>query len=216
MFDLSFNWQIEEFMLYCKTKELRPKTMNSYEQALRLFERWCFEEFEITTVDKISESVMRRYIASLQERGKYSFYANEKQKETNHPDRRRDFRKPISTVTINSYLRYLRVFFNWLESDYIIKKNPMDRIRPIKVNRKAKEYLTDDEFRRLVGQLDRSYYSECRDYTMIMLMMDSGMRLGECTCLLLSDVNLANRRIFLRAEITKGRKDRVVYFSSTG
>ena len=213
MFDLSFNWQIEEFMLYCHTKQLRPRTMNSYEQSLRLFERWCADEFGITTVDKVSESVMRRYLASLQERGKYSFYSDDKKKEINFPERRRDFRKPISVITINSYIRQLRVFFNWLENDYTIKKNPMTRIRQIKATRNPREFLTDDEFRRLIGQLDLSYFSECRDYTMIMLMMDSGMRLGECSCLLLSDLNLASRRISLRAEITKSRKDRVVYFS---
>ena len=95
MFDLSFNWQIEEFMLYCHTKQLRPKTMNSYEQGLRLFERWCADEFGITTVDKVSESVIRRYLASLQERGKYSFYSDDRKKEINFPERRRDFRKPI-------------------------------------------------------------------------------------------------------------------------
>ena len=48
---------------------------------------------------------------------------------------------------------------------------------------------------------------------MIMLMIDSGMRLGECSCLLMTDIDLARRQIALRAEITKGRADRVVYFS---
>ena len=41
--NLEFNWQIEEFMLYCRTRQLREKTMGSYEQMLRLFERWCEE-----------------------------------------------------------------------------------------------------------------------------------------------------------------------------
>ena len=47
-----------------------------------------------------------------------------------------------------------------------------------------------------------------------MLMIDSGMRLGECSCLLLEDIDLARKQIFLRADITKGRKDRVVFFSN--
>ena len=104
MDDLSFEWQIDEFMVFCRSRQLREKTMNSYEQTLRLFERWCAEELNITTVDKVSESVIRRYILSLQERGKYSFYANDKAKEINYPDRRRDFRKPISPITINNYI----------------------------------------------------------------------------------------------------------------
>ena len=214
MMDLSFSWQIEEFMVYCHTRQLRRKTMNSYEQALRLFERWCADEFSIVTVDKVTESVIRRYITSLQERGKYSFYADDKKKETNYPERRTDYQKQITITTINNYLRNLRVFFNWLEQEYVLQKNPMRRIRQLKENRKAKEYIDNEEFKRLTSQLDKSRFSEHRDLVMIILMMDSGMRLGECSCLLVSDINLASRKIFLRAEITKGRQDRVVYFSS--
>ena len=214
MMDLSFSWQIEEFMVYCHTRQLRRKTMNSYEQALRLFERWCAEEFSIVTVDKVTESVIRRYITSLQERGKYSFYADDKKKETNYPERRTDYQKQITITTINNYLRNLRVFFTWLEQEYVLQKNPMRRIRQLKENRKAKEYIDNEEFKRLTSQLDKSRFSEHRDLVMIILMMDSGMRLGECSCLLVSDINLASRKIFLRAEITKGRQDRVVYFSS--
>ena len=214
MTEMGFEWQIDEFMVYCRSRQLREKTMSSYEQTLRLFQRWCEESLRIREVDKVSESVIRRYINDLQERGKYSFYADDRKKEVNHPDRRRDFRKPVSIITINNYLRNLRVFFNWLEDEYIIQKNPFRKIRLLKVNRKAKEFIEDDEFKRLITQLDKSYYPEHRDFAMIMLMMDSGMRLGECSCLLMEDIDLAARKIYLRAEITKGRKDRVVFFSS--
>ena len=128
---LDFDWQTNEFMLYCRTTQLREKTMLSYEQTLRLFEKWCKEEQGISTVDKVNENVIRRYIFDLQERGKYTFYANDKQKAINYPERRRDFRKPVSTITINNYIRNLRVFFNYLERNYIIRKNPMKKIRQL-------------------------------------------------------------------------------------
>ena len=67
---LDFDWQTNEFMLYCRATQLREKTMLSYEQTLRLFEKWCKEEQGITTVDKVNENVIRRYIFDLQERGK--------------------------------------------------------------------------------------------------------------------------------------------------
>ncbi len=213
MYDLSFDYQIDEFMVYCRSRELRMKTIESYEHTLRLFERWCNDELHITQVDEVTEGVIRRYITNLQERGKYTFYANEKAKETNFPDRRRDFREPISANTINNYIRNLRVFFNWLDSDYILKKNPMKKVRQLKTNRNAKDFISDDDFRKLVSQLDKSYFTEHRDLTMIILMLDTGMRLGECSVLLVEDLNLTKRQILLRAEITKGRKDRTVYFS---
>ena len=102
MTDLSFDWQIDEFMVFCRSSQLRERTMTSYEQTLRLFQRWCEEQMKIVTVDKVTESIIRRYINDLQERGKYSFYADEKKKETNHPDRRRDFRNPIIITTLQS------------------------------------------------------------------------------------------------------------------
>ena len=106
--------------------------MSSHEQALRLFERWCAEQLRILTVDKVTEAVIRRYINDLQERGKYTFYVNDNQKTKNYPERRRDYRKPVSAATINNYIRNLRVFFNWLERDYFIKRNPMKKIRQLK------------------------------------------------------------------------------------
>lgn len=211
--NLSFDWQIDEFMIFCRSTQLRERTLTSYEQALRLFQRWCDEQMGIVDVDQVSESVVRRYITDLQERGKYSFYADDKKKGTNYPERRRDFRHPISTATINNYIRNLRVFFNWLDRDYVIAKNPMRKVKQLKANRQAKEYISDEEFRVLVSKLDKSYFHEHRDLVMIMLMIDSGMRLGECSCLLVDDIDLTARRICLRAEITKGRKDRVVFFS---
>ena len=214
MFNTDFEYLIDEYMVYCKSRQLREKTLISYEQALRLFQRWCKEEMKILDVLDITESVIRKYINDTQTRGKYTFYANDNSKDINFPDRRRDFQKPVSNATINNYIRNLRAFFNWLDSDYVFKKNPMKKIRQLKNERKAKEFLADEDFRKLVGNLDKSYFPEHRDFAMIMAMIDSGMRLGECSCLLVEDVDLSKRQILLRAEITKGRKDRVVFFSA--
>ena len=213
MKNLDFDWLTDEFMLYCRSTQLREKTMSSYEQTLHLFGRWCADELKIYTVDKITENVVRKYIDDLQTRGKYTFYVNDLSKKKNYPDRRRDYRKPVSVTTINNYIRNIRVFFNWLEREYIIRKNPMKRIRQLKYNRQAKVFLSDEDLKKLLSKFDKSYFTEHRDYAMIMLMLDSGMRLGECSTLLVTDLELARKRINLRAEETKGRKDRTVYFS---
>ena len=213
MTNLTFDWQIEEFMVYCQSKQLRPKTIASYDQALRLFQRWCEDSRRISKVDDVTEGDVRRYINELQQRGKYSFYANDKQKLINYPERRRDFRQKISATTINNYLRNLGVFFRWLDDSYLLKKNPMKAIKPLKNPRKPKEYLTDESFQRLILALDKSYFPEHRDFAMIVLMFDTGMRLGECSRLVASDLDLMGKTIHLREEETKGCKSRTVYFS---
>lgn len=136
MFNTDFEYLIGEYMVYCKSRQLREKTWISYEQALRLFERWCNEEMKIFDVLDITESVIRKYINDTMIRGKYTFYTNDNSKDINYPDRRRDFQKPVSNATINNYIRNLRAFFNWLDRDYVLKKNPMEKIRQLKNERK--------------------------------------------------------------------------------
>jgi integrase/recombinase XerD len=76
-FKRDFDYYIDEYMYNCRSRKLRPKTMISYEQSLRLFERWCLEEANITEPGQVLESTIRHYICSLQDRGKYTFYATE-------------------------------------------------------------------------------------------------------------------------------------------
>lgn len=42
-----FDYYIDEYMYNCQSRKLRPKTMMSCKQTLRLFERWCLEEEKI-------------------------------------------------------------------------------------------------------------------------------------------------------------------------
>ena len=39
-----FDFYIDEYMYNCQSRKLRKKTLQTYEQTLRLFERWCLDE----------------------------------------------------------------------------------------------------------------------------------------------------------------------------
>ncbi len=210
---MSINRMIDEFMYYCQSKQLRSKTMLSYEQSLKLLARWLNEQLNIDDVKLVKEQTMRKYIVDLQQRGKYTFYANDSAKLSNCPERRRDFRSKISNTTINNYIRNIKVFFSWLEEQHVVNKSPMLKIKRLPSNRKPKDFITDDEFSRLISKLDKSYFSEYRDYIIINLLMDTGMRLGECLELRIDNINLNSKTIFLSGDFTKSRKDRTVFFS---
>ncbi len=207
-----FDYYIGEYMYWCHSRRLRPKTMQSYEQTLRLFERWCKEEAGIEEPAQVQDSVIRHYICSLQERGKYTFYAVESRKETNYPEHRPDYRKEVSVTTINNYLRNLKAFFAWYAEENGTE-NPMERVHLLKNERKPQEFLEDSEIQKIAKVFDLSSFPEHRDYTIIMVLLDTGMRIGECLKIRTEDVNMVERTIALSAENTKGRKSRVVFFS---
>lgn len=72
-----FDFYIDEYMYNCQSRKLRKKTLQAYEQALRLFERWYMDEMGITSPEVVREATFRRYICDMQERGKYTFYSVE-------------------------------------------------------------------------------------------------------------------------------------------
>ena len=201
------------FMDYCQSKQLRPKTMQSYEQALKLFARWLKEEMDIEDADEVKEPHIRAYMIALQKRGKYTFYVDDKSKVLNHPQNRKDYQKPVSNITVNNYLRNLRVFFRWLEESDCIRRSPMRRIREIPQERPPKDYLEDEEVLRLFKSLNTARFPEYRDMMVMMLMLDSGTRLGETLSAETEQLSLETRSLYLPADKTKGRKDRTVYFS---
>lgn len=202
------------FLQFCQAKKLRPKTMSSYEQTLKLFARWLEEEKGIETVEAITEEVIMAYIVELQQRGKYTCYVSDAAKATNYPMRRRDYRQAVSNTTINNDMRNMKVFFTWLvDSEYILQ-SPMRRIHALPQERKPKEYLEDDEVKLLLKNMDKSYFSEYRDMLIMMIMLDAGTRLGETLSIENDQLNLVDQCVFLPAEKTKGRKARTVFFSA--
>lgn len=196
------------------TKDFQKKTYGSYEQSLRLLVIYLKEKFAITKTEQVKEKHLKDYIDNLKERGKYTVVYNEKTKKTNNPQNRGDFGKKVSPVTINNYIRNMRVYFNYMYGNRMIKVNPINKIKTIKTPRKVKEYLEDDMFTRLLKCFDLSKFHEYRDYVITQLIFDTGMRLGECLAIRdVTDINFNDRSIFLPADNTKGKKDRYVFFS---
>ena len=98
---MSLQKMVDIFMDYCISKQLRPKTMKGYEQALRLFIRWVGERYGVDSVEKLKEAHIRAYIVELQKRGKYTFCADERSNAANHPSHRSDYKKTISNMSMS-------------------------------------------------------------------------------------------------------------------
>lgn len=117
--------------------------------------------------------------------------------------------------TINNYLRNIKVFINFCYNSRFIKNNVSEKIKEFKHSRKPKEEITDEDFEKLMKVMDLTIFAEYRDYVIIQLLMDIGMRIGENLALKIKDVLIDKRAIFISADIAKGRKDRYVFYSLT-
>ncbi len=207
------DYDIDDFMDYCIAKNLAEKTINSYEQTLRLLSRYLIEVQNVKSAEDTKELHIREYIKYLQDRGKYTVTSNEETKNINFPENREDYGKKIEITTINNYIRNIKVFYNYLYKNRYITSNPVTRIKEIKCSRKVVGFIKNDEFNRLLRIFDLSKFHEYRDYIITQLIFDTGMRLGETLKIQENDIDYINRTILLPAENTKGKKDRYVFFS---
>lgn len=182
-----FARDVEMFIEHCENKGLATKTIGSYEQTLRLLMLWLDEQ-GITQTEKITHVVIQDYVKQIKERGKYTVTSNPNS--GNYQERRIDFGKKVSDVTINNYLRNMSAFFNWCVEEGLILRSPVKRRDYIKVERRPLEFVSDEDFRKLLRNMNTASFSEYRDYIIIQLLLDTGMRINECLMIQVTDVNL--------------------------
>lgn len=184
--------------------------MASYEQTLKLFALYLKDQFKIEDAAKVKSAHIRHYVKYLRERGKYTVVVKQKSKEVNHPDHRNDFNKPISDTTVANYLRNIKVFFNFLHTEREIKNNPVENIENIKPLRKKKALLSPDELKKVMDTFDLTVFHSYRSWVMTRLILDTGIRAGECCDLRPENIDFRNKSLLI--ENPKNNQERYVYF----
>ncbi|SFC13892.1 tyrosine-type recombinase/integrase [Clostridium uliginosum] len=205
---------IIDYLEFCSYKNLSIKTIKSYHQTLMLFSQWLNELKEITDIKKVNKEIVEDYLRFTRERGKYTFTCNPEGASIANLDKRENDGKTIAISTLNGYLRNIKSFATYLEENNICKNTKIHSCKFLKTERKAKEQLTDEEYKKLIKSLDLSKFYQFRDFVVINLIFDSGMRLGETLSLNIYNLDIARRTILIPANTTKSKKDRVVFFSS--
>jgi site-specific recombinase XerD len=110
----------------------------------------------------------------------------------------------LSAVTRKRKLASIRGFLKFLKENQIIFGNPADTIEgPIREERDP-AILLKTEYKALLQVAGE----HPRDFAIVMLFLQTGLRVSELVNLKLSDVDVASREITVRQG--KGRKDRVV------
>jgi len=147
-----FDYDLDQFMLYCESKNLSKKTLSSYEQTLKLFFLYLEDVKHISKSKQITVEHIREYIKYLKERGKYTVPSSNTN--INHPDRRTDLGKPVSDTTIANYLRNIKVFLNFMSGERLIPRNPAENVANIKPQRKQKPLLSESDLKRVFQTFD--------------------------------------------------------------
>lgn len=186
---------VEHYLTTCRTEGKTPKTLRDYREKLGRFVAWhnaTLGEFDLATA--------REFVAHLQSSKKWS----------GHPG------IPTSELTLSAqsvagYVRTLKGFGTWLFEEGYTEDNVLRRLAKPKVPVRVMEVLTDDEVRRLLGAVDGNSAQGARDLAILVLFLDTGLRLSELVGLRVAYVHLEDGWLKI---LGKGEKERVVPFGA--
>ncbi len=186
-----------EYLLFCQVEGKSPRTIRWYRQKLDYLLAFLTKHGLPTHVERITQNEIRRFVHHLQ---------TEVQAGENNP-RRRTQDKGLSAHTIAGYVRTLRAFFSWAVREGRVDESPMKHVGTPKVPALAMPFFTDEEIERLLKAAKKPGYAGKRNHTMLLVLLDTGIRVSEL-------VNLQINDLYLEAGyfkvFGKGSKERIV------
>lgn len=117
--------------------------------------------------------------------------------------------RPLSDGSIHNYIRGLSPFFTWLTVENILPANPFDHVKIPRAGAKTITPLSPADLQKLFAVIRLDTPVGGRDFLIILLFLDCGLRLSELIGLKLADVHLDDQYLKIRG---KGNKERSVPF----
>ena len=171
-------------------------TVAIVEAAVRYLEEFLAERGLPADVAEIGANELRQFSVYLRERSRFA----------HHPFTRPQTGK-LSGHTINGYMRALQSFWAWLVREDLVDDNPFERIKIPRAPKKVIPIFTEEQLHQLFEAIDITSPTGYRDYTIILVLLDTGIRCSELTSLKVVDVNLKSRLLKVWG---KGSKERLV------
>ena len=194
-------YELIDYYEICNRAEGKsPKTITWYSANLRRFHFYLKSRHLSTYTDNINIKLLREYVLHLMKRTRYCGHPYTPEKA-----------EPLSAATIHGHVRTLRAFFNWLVKEELLTENIAKDLKPPKIPRKIVSTLSDEEIRTIINNLNPSVSHEARNQTIFMLLLDTGMRIGEMVNLRMDDIHMDEGFIKVMG---KGRRERIVPLGS--
>lgn len=184
-----FETSLHMFLRDCKIRNLSEHTVKYYRNELIAFRNMLEKQGISTYPEDITLKTLKDHVI---------LYMMEKLN-----------RKESS---INTRLRAIRAFFNFLEKEGMITENPVRDLSLLKQKKTVIETFTREQLHAILRQPDQSTFTGFRDYTIMLLLIETGIRARELVSLSVSDIRWEDSQILVDG---KGNKERLVPIQTT-
>ena len=185
---------LKKFQSYLDRQDLSERTIRGYLNDLHYFQEWTASIYDHPiSLSKAAFSDLSAFRQSL--------LTTKRQK----------------PAAINRRIQALKRFFNWAHGKDLIDENPAANLRFIRRQAPKKpNALTRTEVHKLLRVAGQSRKSLAkRNYALLQLILQAGLRIGEVEKLQVQDVQISSRSGVIRIVDGKGHKFREVPLNAT-
>ena len=191
--DTPLPYYAEEFLIYQETiRGKSPNTVREYRYDLLMFFEYFNRREKKEFIDELGTEFIRS--VTLADLYKYINYLSKDRKQKSTTRARK-------VASIKSFFKYL------YSKTHVIDSNPAVDLESPKITKKLPVYLELDESVKLLGSVKGE--NEKRDYCILTLFLNCGMRLSE-----LCGINISSIKDGQLKVLGKGNKERTVYLNS--
>jgi site-specific recombinase XerD len=163
------NGLLIRFEKYLVRLGLSPATVVNYLADMRGVARWCVESGQGCSLLNLTTDDVRAYCQHLR------------------------VGRGLSPATVNRHLQAIRKFCDFARQANLMENNPAADVRPIQAPLTSRRALNADEIARLLEAVQAGRPSLVkRDYAIIQLLLQTGIKVGELTELQLADIELTD------------------------
>jgi site-specific recombinase XerD len=187
---------IQQYRMSNSVEGKSTYTVEWYTQLLTLFSCYLESNGLLDDLSTFNIGTARNYVLYLQHRKKLSRYPG------NRP-------LNLSPKTVQCHVRTLKAFSSWLFREGLTSENRLSNLKIPKAPSKIIEPLTPEEINKIFRCINKKNPMGMRDYAILALMQDTGLRASEVCSLPPGQLNLEK---YCLKVLGKGAKERMVPF----
>lgn len=197
---------LNSFLEYSLTyKKKSPNSVDQYNSDLIMFLRYMKYHFKMTDEAEFSNIDIKDFtiqdLAKVKENDIHNFITY------------LSINRKCGPATCARKISTIRIFFKYLTiTNPLLSENPAQNLETPKLNKRLPRYLTLEDSQKL---LNASFNNENdknkeRDFAIITLFLNCGMRLSELVGINISDIKFDDMKLTV---IGKGNKERTIYLN---
>ncbi|MGM0612818.1 MAG: tyrosine-type recombinase/integrase [Bacteroidota bacterium] len=175
---------ITEFLAYIKhERRYSEHTIKAYGRDLHEYADYIQQSYGKITLESHTHLIIRSWLSYLLAQG-------------------------LQAKTVSRKMSSLKSFFKYCLQNEYISHNPTSKLKPLKIPQRLPVFVQEKEMQKLFTEADfKDNFFGIRDYTILNLLYNTGMRVSELVKLKVQDINTGNRSLKV---LGKRNKERII------